>query len=140
MTPSPSVLIGLSVSDDVGERVAGWVRHLGYEPTVTLGGCETLAWVQERAFAASLLDAGLVAEAGEPLWRRVRPIAGRRLVLMVREPRRDLWFEALGTGVGAVLPMPPEESMVRAALDAAVGLGLRACASMTTGRRVSLDG
>ena len=103
MTLHPSVLIGLSVSDGVGESVAGWVRQLGYEPTVTLGGGETLAWVQEHACAASLLDAGLVAETGERVWRRVRPIVGRRLILMVREPRRDLWFEALGAGIGAVL-------------------------------------
>ena len=60
MTLHPSVLIGLSARDvcreRLGERVAEWVRYLGYEPAVTDDGAETLAWVQERVFAATLLD------------------------------------------------------------------------------------
>ena len=126
MTLHPSVLIGLSARDvcreRLGERVAEWVRHLGYEPAVTNDGAETLAWVQERVFAATLLDCRLAADTGERVWRRVRPIAGRRLVLMAREPRTDLWFEALRAGVGAVLPLPPREATVRAALRAATGV------------------
>lgn len=125
MTPHPSVLIGLCTRDErlewLGERVAEWVRHLGYEPAVTHDGAETLRWVQERVFAATLLDSQLAEETGERVWRRVRPIAGRRLVLMAREPRTDLWFEALRAGVGALLPLPPRESTVRAALRAATG-------------------
>jgi len=125
MTLHPSVLIGLSARDArrdaLGERVAEWVRHLGYEPALTDDGAETLTWVQERVFAATLLDCRLAADTGERVWRRVRPIAGRRLVLMAREPRTDLWFEALRAGVGALLPLPPRESTVRAALRAATG-------------------
>lgn len=125
MTLHPSVLIGLSAHDarreELGERFAEWVRHLGYEPAVTDDGAQTLTWMQERVFAAALLDCRLAADTGERVWRRVRPIAGRRLVLMAREPRSDLWFEALRAGVGAVLPLPPREATVRAALRAATG-------------------
>ena len=125
MTLHPSVLIGLSARDArreaLGERVAEWVRHLGFEPSLSEDGAETLTWVRERAFAATLLDSRLAADTGERIWRSVRPIAGRRLVLMAREPRTDLWFEALRAGVGAVLPLPPREAAVRAALRAATG-------------------
>ena len=127
MTHHPSVLIGLRARDArreaLGERVADWVRDLGYEPAVCEDGAETLTWVREHvhAFAATLLDSRLAADTGERVWRRVRPIAGRRLVLMAAEPRTDLWFEALRAGVGAVLPLPPREATVRAALEAATG-------------------
>lgn len=125
MTPNRSVLIGTNVADagdeELGDRLAGWVRDLGYEPTVSIDGGQTLAWVEERVFAVSLVDCRLVAETGEQVWRRVRPIMGRRLVLMAREPRNDLWFEALRAGVGALLPMPPREVTVRAALLAVTG-------------------
>ena len=50
------------------------------------------------------------------VWRRIRPIAQRRVVLMARESGRNLWFEALRTGVATVLPFPPREAMVQAAL------------------------
>ena len=117
--------IGLSACEvhreGLGERVASWVRHLGYETTVTEDGAQTLAWVEKRVFAAHLLDSRLVAETGERVWRRVRPIVGRRLVLMARQPRSDLFFEALRVGVGALLPLPPREATVRAALRAATG-------------------
>ena len=125
MTLHPSVLIGLSARDAgrevLGERVAAWVRRLGYEPTLSEDGAETLRWVRECAFAATLLDSRLAADTGERIWRTVRPIAGRRLVLMAREPRTDLWFEALRAGVGAVLAVPPSEAAVRAALRAETG-------------------
>jgi len=121
MTLHPSVLIGLCDREVRGERVAEWVRHLGYEAAVTDDGTETLAWVRQRVFAAHLLDSRLVADTGEEVWRTVRPIVGRRLVLMAREPRTTLWFEALRAGVGAVLSLPPREEAVRAALAAATG-------------------
>ena len=123
MKRNPSVLIGLGTTpeEDVRERLIGWVRHLGYEPAVADDGPTALAWAQERPFAASLLDCGVVADGGIQVWRSVHPVLGRRLVLMVREARRDVWFEALRRGVGAVLPLPPRERMVKAALHAATG-------------------
>jgi len=128
MMPRPSVLIGLGGHDtrdrDWRSRVAGWVRRWGYEAAVTDDGPQALAWTRERAFAASLVECGLVAETGESVWRTVRPIVGRRLVLMAREPGKEIWFEALRAGVGAVLLLPPEEVVVRAALLAATGAPL----------------
>jgi DNA-binding response OmpR family regulator len=126
MTPHPSVLIGLSGHgarrQAQRERIAGWVRHLGYEPTVTEDGAAALAWVRDHVFAAHLLDEQLGTDSGERVWRRVRPVLGRRLVLMVEEPRTNHWFEALRAGVGAVLPLPPREATVRAAIVAATGM------------------
>ena len=117
MTPHPAVLIGLE-EHALRDRLAGWVRRLGYDARATADGRETLAWVRTGAFVASFLDAGLGAPEGDAVWRVVRPIVGHRLVLMARERNNDLWFEALRSGVGTVLPLPPEECMVRAALAA----------------------
>jgi CheY-like chemotaxis protein len=120
MEPLPPVLISLLASD-VRDRIQGWVESLGFETAVTADGVETVAWVSRLPFTATLLHSGIAGAEGGEVWRVVRPIAGRRLVLMVEEARRDLWFEALSDGVGAVLPLPPEEAMVRAALAAATG-------------------
>jgi DNA-binding NtrC family response regulator len=131
MMPNPSVLIGLRGNApqdlDVRDRLTGWVRHLGYEPAVADDGPTALAWAQERPFVASLLDCGVEAERGIQVWRSVHPVLGRRLVLMVREARRDVWFEALCRGVGAVLPLPARERMVKAALHAATGDEIPPC-------------
>ncbi len=120
MTPAPSVLIGLAPTQtDLRSRLVGWVREMGYEPSVAADGPQAVAWAHQRVFAASLLACGVEAAAGVEVWRSVHPVLGRRLVLMVRDPRRDLWFEALEEGVGAVLPIPPEQPMVREALRVA---------------------
>jgi DNA-binding response OmpR family regulator len=120
MEPNLPVLLGLRASD-VRDRLRGWIERLGYETHVTEDGVETLAWFSRRPFAASLLGWGIAASAGEPVWRVVRPIAGRRLVLLIEQERKDLWFEALSGGVGAVLPLPPVQATVEAALAAATG-------------------
>jgi len=125
MMPNPSVLISLrsaTASDrDLGERLVGWVRRLGFDPAVASDGRQVVDRVRRRPFAATLVEYGVVGEGGVDAWRVIHPLLGRRLVLMTREMRRDLWFEALREGVGAVLPLPPREAMVRAALCAATG-------------------
>ena len=125
MTLHPSVLITLrrdAVEDtDIRTRIASTVRRLGFDAAVAHDGREALAWVRERSFAATFVECGVEGEAGVEAWRAIQPHQGRRLVLMIREPDRALWFEALGRGVGAVLPLPPAERMVRAALRAATG-------------------
>src|SRR5687767_6945735 len=118
----PAVLIGTEVLD-LGERIAGWVRALGYEVWVTRDGVEAVRTLHRGAFqngpfAASFLDEQFGGAGGESIWRVVRPILGRRLILMARERSNELWFEALRSGVGTVRPLPPEEPMVRAALAA----------------------
>ena len=127
MTPHPSVLISLRrdpVQDlDIRTRIASYVRRLGFAPTLADDGREALAWVRERPFAATFVECGVEGEGGVEAWRAIQPHQGRRLVLMIREPDQGLWFEALGRGVGAVLPLPPAERMVRAALRAATGWG-----------------
>ena len=127
MTPHPSVLITLRrdpVDDrDIRTRIASWVRRLGFAPAVAHDGREALAWVRERPFAATFVECGVEGEAGVEAWRVIQPHQGRRLVLMIREPDRAIWFEALGRGVGAVLPLPPAERTVQAALRAATGWG-----------------
>ncbi|MHC5010421.1 MAG: ANTAR domain-containing protein [Planctomycetota bacterium] len=122
MTRHPSVLISLPESRH-RDRLERWVAGMGYLPSVTADSSETVAWVRERRFVASLLDSGLASRSGERVWRVVRPVLGRRLVLVAETPSRTLWFEALRSGVGAVLPLPARESMVRAALAAATGCG-----------------
>jgi DNA-binding response OmpR family regulator len=123
MIPNRTVLIGLNDRPDrsveLRERFADWVERLGYEPAVATDGRTAVAWVEERPLAASLVDSDLLGDMGEEVWRRVRPILGRRLVLMAREPRSDIIFEALRSGVGALLPLPARECMVRAAIQAA---------------------
>ncbi len=105
------------------------IRRCGFRPYFTRGGRETLDSVRREPFAASFLDSafwdadseGDELVEGEALWREVRRIAGRRLVLMTRAPRSDFWFDALRAGVGTVLPLPPQEPTVRAALRAVAG-------------------
>lgn len=125
MTLHPTVLISLrrepALGADLERQLVDWVRALGFEAEVVPDGREAVVRVRRRPFAASLFDGGAAGGDGGALWRSIHAVLGRRLVLMTREPTRDLWFEALGEGVGAVLPLPPREAMVRAALQAAVG-------------------
>jgi DNA-binding response OmpR family regulator len=113
------VLIGTPVPD-LGDRIAGWVRGWGYEVRVTSDGVEAVRVLHRESFVATFLDSRLGGAQGETVWRVVRPILGRRLILMAGELSNEFWFEALRAGVGTVLPLPPAERMVRAAL-AAVG-------------------
>ena len=100
------------------DRLERWVRGCGYETRFTDDAEEAIAWSHQETFAASFLDSEMGAREGRPVWRVVRPLVGRRLVLMARGCDKDLWFEALRSGVATVLPLPPEEPMVRAALTA----------------------
>jgi CheY-like chemotaxis protein len=118
MTLHPSVLVGLP-DRALRDRLVGWIRGLGYVPTVTSDGLETLAWLRQRRFDASMLDSGLTVAQGRAAWCVAQPLVGRRLVLMAQAPQSALWFEALRAGVAAVLPLPPEAHMVEAALAAA---------------------
>jgi DNA-binding response OmpR family regulator len=117
MTPTPSVLVGLRPGS-VRDELVGWIRSLGYDTAVAQDGRETVAWVRGRPIVASFLESGWGAEEGRTVWRVVRPIVGRRLVLMAWERPYDLWIEALRAGVGAFLPLPAEPATVKAALRA----------------------
>lgn len=124
MEAHPSVLVGLrpELGDDhdLRDSLGNWVRACGYQPRFTARAQEAESWLRDEkeAFAASFLDAEMGQVEGRVTWRVVRPWVGRRLVLVVRERRRDLWFEALRAGVGTILSCPPEEATVRAALRA----------------------
>lgn len=118
MVRAHSVFIG-TPSLAVGSEIADWVRALGYEVELSSdGGFAVEALLHRGAFAASFLDIQLGAAEGQTAWRVVRPVVGRRLVLMARERTNELWFEALRCGVGSVLPLPPARPMVEAALTA----------------------
>lgn len=119
MLPTPSVVIGTQVSD-LGALLAGWVRECGFEVRVAGDGREVVTVAMQVPLAALFLDSQLSGGDEGPVWRTLRPVLGRRLVLMARDRSNELWFEALRTGVGTVLPLPPARPMVRAAL-AAVG-------------------
>ena len=117
MTLHPSVL--LSLGDQVlRDTLDDWVRGCGYRTRLSADAEETMSWLREDTFSASFLDSEMEAPAGEAVWRLVRPGPTRRVVLMARERNPDLWFEALRYGVATVLPLPPAEEMVRAALAA----------------------
>ncbi len=117
MAPTLPVLVGTQALD-LGAALAGWIRRSGFEVEVSADGACAVRALQRSPFAASFLDAGFELRAGEPVWRVVRPILGRRLILMARQRHNELWFEALQAGVGSVLPLPAAEPMVRAALAA----------------------
>lgn len=117
--PSQPVVIGTRVSD-LGALLAGWVRELGFEVRLTADGVDAVSVVTRAPVTAFFLDSQLGGVGGEPVWRSLRPALGRRLVLMAWDRNNELWFEALRSGVGTVLPLPPARTMVRAAL-AAVG-------------------
>ncbi len=135
MTPSSTVLVSLRSRPREGaglrDELDGMIRRCGYRPHFTRGGRETLDSVRRDSFVASFLDSGYWGQGsddtelvdGEAVWRVVRRIVGRRLVLMTRAPRNDFWFDALRAGVGTVLPLPPQEPTVRAALQAVAGAG-----------------
>lgn len=128
MLPPPAVLVavGPDVQADLRVRddLEGWVRGSGFRPRFAADADQAIAWLRDEreAFAASLLDSGLGVD-GEPTWQRVGPWVGRRLVLLLREERRTLWFEALRSGVGAVVPHPWAPATLAAALAVATGGG-----------------
>jgi DNA-binding NtrC family response regulator len=126
MTPNPAVLLSLRAQDR-GERVLrdhleDWVQRCGFPTRFTEDAEEAVSWMGEGPFVASFVDSELQRPGGAAVWRLVRPTAVRRVVLMARERGRDLWFEALRSGVATVLPLPPQEAMVRAALEAVAGV------------------
>lgn len=127
MTLHPAVLVGLradagparagSAGPGWGETLEGWMRRLGFHPRITTDAREARAWLVQEEFAVSFVDSDLGRDEGEAVWRTLRPMAARRTVLLARDRGRGLWFEALRSGVATVLPLPPEEAMVRAALE-----------------------
>ncbi|MDJ0973120.1 MAG: hypothetical protein QNJ98_01495 [Planctomycetota bacterium] len=123
MTPRGSVLIGfrreMADADEVRTHLEDWVGELGFETRVTVDPQEAVDWAHREPFTAGFVDAGWEVTRGQSIWRVLQPVLARRMVLMTRTGRRDLWFEALRYGVAAVLPLPPEPSSVRAALRAA---------------------
>lgn len=125
MTPHPAVLLGLRARErrqsDLRAQLEGWVQRLGYETRFTADADEAISWMGDEAIAASFFEHDWARAEGQVVWRTLRPTTARRVVLMAPERRRDLWFEALRSGVATVLPLPPRESMVRAALLAVAG-------------------
>jgi DNA-binding NtrC family response regulator len=122
MTPHPAVLLGLRPRErELRAQLEGWVQRLGYQTRFTADADEAIAWMGDEAIRASFLDCDMERAEGQAIWRTLRPTAARRVVLMAPERRRDLWFEALRSGMATVLPLPPREPMVRAALLAVAG-------------------
>jgi DNA-binding response OmpR family regulator len=122
MTPNPAVLVaGLRTDAESGGALEGWVRSLGFETRFTTNAYEARSWLGQEDYAASFVDCDLGLGEGEAVWRTLRPAVARRTVLLARDRRRDLWFEALRSGVATVLPLPLHESMVLAAIEAVTG-------------------
>ncbi len=121
MTPHPAIMLGLRADDrELRDPLEGAVRRLGYQTRFTTDVREALAWLRREEFAASIVDSDMGLAEGEAVWRTLRPVFARRTVLLARDRRPGLWFEALRSGVATVLPLPARESMVRAALAAAM--------------------
>jgi len=120
VTLHPAIMLGLRADDrELRDPLEGWVRRLGFVTRFTADVGEAREWLGREEFAATLLDSHLGLAEGEAVWRTIRPRFARRTVLIARERGRGLWFEALRSGVATVLPLPPRESMVRAAVAAA---------------------
>lgn len=123
MNANPAVLVGLRAGEGLEDDLESWVRDLGFETRITTSAREVRTWLGQADYAASFVDCDLGVAEGEAVWRTLRPAVARRTVLLTREARRDLWFEALRTGVATVLTLPLHETTVRAALQAVVGPG-----------------
>ena len=121
MTPNPAVLVGLRATDDLEGDLEGWVQRLGFETRVSTSAREVRAWLGQGDYAASFVDSDLGLAEGEAVWRTLRPPVARRTVLLTRDRRRDLWFEALRAGMATVLTLPLHETTVHAAIEAVVG-------------------
>ena len=125
MTPHPAVLLGLRPDEhdvhELREPMEGWMRRLGFQTRFTTDAREAVSWLHQESFAASFVDCDLGTAEGEAVWRSIRPDFARRTVLLARDRGRGLWYEALRSGVATVLPLPPREAMVRAALMAVTG-------------------
>ena len=121
MTTNPAVLVGLRAGEVLEGDLESWVRGLGFDTHITTSVREVRSWLGQADYAASFVDCDLGVAEGEAVWRTLRPAAARRTVLLARDRRRDLWFEALRTGVATVLTLPLHETTVRAALEAVVG-------------------
>ena len=126
MTPNPAVLVGLRAADELEGDLEGWVRGLGFETRLTTSAREVRSWLGQAdeaapSYAATFVDSDLGLAEGEAVWRTLRPAVARRTVLLTRDRRRDLWFEALRAGMATVLTLPLHETTVRAALEAVVG-------------------
>ncbi len=128
MLPAPTVLVavGQDVQADARARrdLEGWVRGSGFRPRFAADANQAVAWLHEEptTFVAGVLDSEL-GSGSEPTWQRVGPLLGRRLVLLLRAERRTIWFEALRSGVGAVVPHPWVEATLVEALAVATGGG-----------------
>ena len=111
MAPVPAVLVAVGPDVQSDRQVRGdledWVWGVGFRPRFAVDADQAVTWLREAAdaFAASLLDIRLGAQ-GAPTWQQVGPWVGRRLILLLREQRRTVWFEALRSGAGAVVPHP----------------------------------
>ncbi len=131
MAPTLPVLIGLDDATAAGAAVRSplerAVRSYGLESRFCRDGREALALSREAPLAATLVDAEWALDEGELVWRVAVRHLRQRLVLMTREARRDMWFEALQQGAAAVLPLPPAVGSVRLALDAALRGPHRGC-------------
>ncbi len=95
------------------------MRRMGFSTRFTTDAREAASWLCQEDFAATFVDSDMGRAEGEALWRTIRPAYARRTVLLARGCGQGLWFEALRSGVATVLPLPPGEAMVRAALAAA---------------------
>ncbi len=127
MTPHPAVLLGLRADDrELRDPLEGWVRRMGFRTRFTTDAREAASWLRQEDFAANLVDSDMGRAEGEAVWRTIRPAFARRTVLLARSRGRGLWFEALRSGVATVLPLPPLEATVRAALAAATQAWSRA--------------
>jgi DNA-binding NtrC family response regulator len=113
-------MLGLRADDcELRAPLEGWVRRLGFRTQFTTDAREAVAWLSQEDFAASIVDSWLGRDEGQEVWRSIRPAFARRTVLLARDQHRGLWFEALRSGLATVLPLPPHEAMVRAAVAAA---------------------
>jgi DNA-binding NtrC family response regulator len=114
-----AVLIALRASA-FREEMTGWVEGSGFEPYVTEAGRLAVEWVRGTPGGLSFVDLDLERLEGREVWRVVRPI-GHRLVLMAQQRTKELWFSALAEGVATVLPLPAERDAVLSALRLARG-------------------
>ena len=99
-------------------RALGGRGYLPYESSSLAGVLET---AREMALDLALLDDYFPDGAALDACLELRALSSARVIVMTRDPSRQLRREALSAGAYAVVPKPIRSSLLLATIEAALG-------------------